>query len=211
MTSGDRAANSSLHEVKAEKARLRADALARRAALSLRERIAASEAICRAVLSLDLVSSAAVSAYLPIRGEVDLGPAIEALARAGHPVGLPVMVGEALVFRRHMPGAPVVPLGFGTFGPGPDAEEIVPDVLLIPLAAFDRQGGRIGYGRAFYDRTIARFAAIGHFPRLIGIAFSVQEVDRVPLEPHDRPLGTILTETEEIAVRPHPPRTRSPR
>ena len=153
-------------------------------------------AISAAVLTLDLPPDAAVSAFLPLLSEVDLEEAIAGLDGRGHPVGLPVMVQSGLVFRRVRPGDALVPLGFGTRGPGPEAPELLPDVLLMPLTAFDRQGGRVGYGRGYYDRAVAALRAAGRFPRLIGITFSVQEVAAVPMEPHDAPLDMIVTERE---------------
>jgi len=171
-------------------------ALSRRDGLDAVARADGSAAISAAVLALDLPPGCTVSAFLPILSEVDLGEAIAGLDQRGHPVGLPIMVESGLVFRRVRPGDNLVPLGFGTRGPGPAAPEIVPDVLLMPLTAFDRRGGRVGYGRGFYDRAVADLRAAGRFPRLIGIAFSVQEVAAVPMEPHDAPLDMIVTERD---------------
>jgi 5-formyltetrahydrofolate cyclo-ligase len=171
-------------------------ALARRDGLSVAARADGSTAISTSVLALDLEHGSAISAFLPIQSEVDLGEAIAGLAERGHPVGLPIMVEGGLVFRRFQLGDALVPLGFGTRGPGPEAPEVVPDVLLMPLSAFDRLGGRIGYGRGYYDRAVAGLRAAGRFPRLIGIAFSVQEVAAVPMEPHDAPLDMIVTERD---------------
>ncbi len=84
-------------------------------------------------------------------------------------------------------------MGFGTFGPGPEQKEVEPDIIITPLAAFDRQGHRIGYGKGHFDRALARLDATG--PRLaMGLAFSVQEVEDIPAEPHDRPLDGVLTD-----------------
>ncbi len=171
-------------------------ALGRRDGVDEAARAEGSAAISAAVLALDLAPLCAVSAFLPIQSEVDLGDAIAGLDQRGHPIGLPIMVERGLVFRRFRPGDALVPLGFGTRGPGPDVAEILPDVLLMPLSAFDRRGGRVGYGRGYYDRTIAGLRAAGRFPRLIGIAFSVQEVATVPMEPHDAPLDMIVTERD---------------
>jgi 5-formyltetrahydrofolate cyclo-ligase len=83
--------------------------------------------------------------------------------------------------------------GFGTMAPGPEAEELRPDVLLMPLAGFDRQGNRIGYGKGHYDTAISSLEKSG--PLLcIGLAFALQEVELVPAEGHDKPLAGILTE-----------------
>lgn len=171
-------------------------ALSRRDGLDAAAIAQGSAAISAAVLALDLAPGCAVSAFLPILSEVDLTEAIAGLDGRGHPVGLPIMVENGLLFRRFRPGDALVPLGFGTRGPGPDAAEVVPDVLLMPLTAFDRQGGRVGYGRGYYDRAVAGLRAAGRFPRLIGIAFSVQEVAAVPMEPHDAPLDMIVTERD---------------
>lgn len=185
-------------DVAAEKARLRNESLARRDALSDEARAAGSEAIGDRIMSIGIDPGAVVSAFLPIRSEVDLRPAIAHLFTAGHRIGLPVMRKPDLVFRQWIPDAPLVPLGFGTYGPGESAPELVPDVMLVPLSVFDRSGGRIGYGKAFYDITIAGFHAAGHHPRLIGIGFSVQEAAKVPMEPHDVPLDLVVTDREVI-------------
>lgn len=182
--------------IAAEKARVRKLALSRRDAIDEAARAEGSAAISAAVLALDLKPSSAVSAFLPIQSEVDLTEAIAGLDGRGHSIGLPIMVERGLIFRRFRPGDALVPLGFGTRGPGPEADDLVPDVLLMPLSAFDRLGGRVGYGRGYYDRTVAGLRAAGRFPRLIGIAFSVQEVATVPMEPHDAPLDMIVTERD---------------
>jgi 5-formyltetrahydrofolate cyclo-ligase len=86
-------------------------------------------------------------------------------------------------------------MGFGTYGPGPEAEELSPALMLVPLAAFDGRGHRIGYGAGYYDRAIDRLRRDGHAPHLTGIAFDCQEVERVPDQPHDVILPQILTES----------------
>lgn len=182
----------------AEKARLRAESLARRDALPDDERSSGSRSIAERLSSLDIRPGATVSAFLPIRSEVDLRPAMARLFTAGHRIGLPLMRKPDLIFREWLPDAPLVPLGFGTYGPAEEAAELVPDVMLVPLSVFDRQGGRIGYGKAYYDITIAGLRAGGRDPRLVGVAFSVQEAERVPMESHDVPLHMIVTEREII-------------
>ena len=88
---------------------------------------------------------------------------------------------------------------FGLSEPAATSPEVSPRALLVPLAAFDRRGHRIGYGAGYYDRAIARLSAIGPL-FTIGVAFSVQEIERVPDEPHDRALDVIVTETETILI-----------
>ena len=84
--------------------------------------------------------------------------------------------------------------------PGPDAPEVFPKALLVPLVAFDRRGGRIGYGKGHFDRAIAALEE-QHPVLTIGLAYAVQEIDEVPVEPHDRPLDIIITETELIRTK----------
>lgn len=181
------------------KAALRRAALARRDALTAAERTSGSAAIVGTVLAL-VPPGARVSAFLPIRSEVDLTAAVHRLAARGHAVGLPAIEGRGLVFRAFAPDAPLVPRGFGTFGPADDAPAVIPDVMLVPLAVFDRRLNRIGYGKAYYDTAIAALRAGGHAPHLVGVGFSVQEATAVPVEPHDVTLHRIVTERETIAA-----------
>ncbi|MGL5136225.1 MAG: 5-formyltetrahydrofolate cyclo-ligase, partial [Beijerinckiaceae bacterium] len=98
------------------------------------------------------------------------------------------------IFRRWIDGVELVDAGFGTLGPDESADELRPTILLVPLAAFDASGQRIGWGEGHYDRVIARLIADGDDLLTIGVAFSFQQVDRVPAEAHDRPLDLIVTE-----------------
>ena len=108
---------------------------------------------------------------------------------------LPVVLDrQTIVFRDFVRGADLVSTGFGTSGPGPDAEVLDPDILMMPLSAFDAVGNRLGYGASHYDRAIARLVDKGRSPRLVGTAFSLQETDSLPAEDHDVPLAMILTE-----------------
>ena len=99
-----------------------------------------------------------------------------------------------MVFRRWAPYEPIVPGGFGTLVPAPEQPEVSPRILIVPLAAFDRRGYRIGYGKGYYDRALSELG-----PTIsIGIAYAAQEIDAVPQEPHDRRLDWIVTERETI-------------
>ncbi len=185
----------------AGKALLRQEALARRAALDDDARHRAAAALAAAADDLALSAGAVVSGFVPVRGEIDVMPLLEALAARGHPLALPVVMGPTeLLFRPWRPGAPRAAAGVGLFHPPPHAGLIEPDVLLVPLAAFDRRGHRIGYGRGYYDRALARLDAGGR-RRAVGVAFAVQEVPEVPDEPHDRRLDGLLTDE---GLRPTP-------
>lgn len=134
-----------------------------------------------------------VSGFWPIRTEIDPRPALRELA-ATHSLCLPVVVGAAqpLAFRLYSPGAHLEEAGFGTMIPAGTAEA-TPDILIVPLAAFDDKGYRLGYGGGFYDRTLERLRAAAKVTA-IGFAYSVQRVDSVPRDANDQPLDLIVTE-----------------
>ena len=179
-----------------EKARLRDAVLAKRDALGAEERAAMSLAACGyAEPNVDFEPGTIISGFLPIRSEIDLKPLMAKLAARGARLCLPAVLDrQTIAFRAFDPEGELVSTGFGTSGPGADAEILDPQILLMPLAVFDSDGNRIGYGAGHYDRAIARLLAKGIEPRLIGFAFSLQEVDHVPAEVHDRPLHAIVTE-----------------
>lgn len=184
------------------KRQLRRKAFARRDALDGDRRIAASERIAASALVLpELGSTSPVGGYWPIRSEVDPRAIMEALDARGQTVALSQILHPRLSWREWRPGDALVHGGFGVREPGPDAPEVFPRALLVPLAAFDRRGGRLGYGKGHFDRSIAELAAMG--PVLaIGLAFACQEIDAVPCEPHDRRLDLVVTEAG--IVRPEP-------
>ncbi len=137
-----------------------------------------------------------VSGFWPIRSEVDVRPLMSELEQNGARVCLPAILDRTTIEFRVLTGdAELVDMGFGTLGPGEDAETLDPSIMLVPLAAFDHRGHRIGYGAGHYDRAIARLIAKGQSPRLIGIAFDCQQVPLVPDEPHDVVIPEILTES----------------
>ena len=186
------------------KNQLRAAALARRDAVDGASRAAARERIVQHAGPLFDQPGKIVSGYWPIRSEADPGPLLDRARQAGATIALPVLLdAETLLFRRWDPGAVLEPAGFGTVGPSVAAPFVIPDIVILPLAAFDRRGHRIGYGKGHYDRAVAGLVAAGMRPLLVGLAFAVQEVDKVPFEPHDIPLDFILTEEELIAAPKH--------
>lgn len=182
---------------------LRAAALACRDALEPQWRIEASLRIAGAAEALEVEPGSIVSGFWPMRSEVDVRPLMFALMEKGARLALPAILDRTtIVFRELVRGAPLVEMGFGTYGPGPEAAVLEPSLMLVPLAAFDARGHRIGYGGGYYDRAIERLRAAGRAPRLVGVAFDCQEVGRVPDEPHDVVLPEILTESglREFAV-----------
>jgi 5-formyltetrahydrofolate cyclo-ligase len=136
-------------------------------------------------------------AYHPMGSELDPG----AIRIAGARRALPVVVERdaPLVFRLYHPGDPLEPDALGLPAPTQDAEVVFPDVVFVPLLAFDRQGGRLGQGGGFYDRTIAALRARGSV-LAVGVAYAGQEVAELALEPHDQRLDAILTETAFILI-----------
>jgi len=183
-----------------DKATLRKEVLARRKAMAVTDRIERGLQLVDHAGDLQLPAGAIVAGFWPIRDEIDPRPLLDRLRQMGHTLCLPVMVGPGLIFRRLDRETELVPAGFGCMEPGPDAQELRPDVLLMPLAGFDGAGNRIGYGKAFYDTTITLLEKSGPLLK-IGVAFAIQEVDRVPVEAHDRPLNGILTEQGYRAFR----------
>lgn len=175
--------------LRAAKATLRAEALARRAGLA---HAGAGEALAQRVLQLcPPPVGATVAGFWPMGDEMDVRPLLHALHDRGHPLALPVTTprGQPLRFRRWRPGALLEAGVFGTSHPA-DPTEITPNVLLVPLLAFDGQGNRLGYGGGYYDRTLALLPAAFR----LGVAFAGQQVPQVPAGPHDLPLHAIATE-----------------
>lgn len=139
---------------------------------------------------------AIVASYVPIGSEADPGPLERAALAGGCRLALPHVIDRAtpLRFLAWDPEASLTPGPFGLRQPAAHGEEVVPDVVLTPLVAFDRRLNRIGQGAGHYDRA---FAALPAATR-IGIAWSVQELESVPADPWDAPLHAIATELEWI-------------
>lgn len=139
-----------------------------------------------------------LAGYMPMRTEISPLTAMTRMAAHG-PVCVPVIQGKgmALRFARWTPGGAMTAGEFGA--PVPLAQDwLEPEVLIVPLVAFDRHGGRLGYGGGFYDRTLAALRARGPVLAL-GFAFAAQEAEALPLEATDQPLDMIVTEAEVIA------------
>ncbi|PHP66106.1 5-formyltetrahydrofolate cyclo-ligase [Zhengella mangrovi] len=178
------------------KKELRLQALARRDALDPAYRIETAMRMADEAEAIGVDPGQVVSGFLPIRSELDIRPLMMAQASRGARLCVPAMIDrQTIVFRALVRGAPLVDNGFGTLAPPEDAEVLLPDIMLMPLAAFDGAGNRIGYGAGYYDRAIAALQAQGRRPRLIGMAFDCQQVEAVPAEPHDVPLHALWTDS----------------
>ncbi|WP_417451137.1 5-formyltetrahydrofolate cyclo-ligase [Kordiimonas sp.] len=142
---------------------------------------------------------AVIGAYLPMQDELDCRLLMHSLTRAGYRTALPVVTAKAtpLSFRLWAMGDPLEAGPFGTQHPVPDAPEVVPNALIVPLLAYDADCYRLGWGGGYYDRTLAAHSEIKAF----GFAFGAQIVDHVPREAHDWPLQGVITEEGVILPR----------
>ena len=184
------------------KAELRSAALAAREKLGEKQRAAAANALARRGLPIAVTPGLVVSGYSPIRSEIDPLPLMEKLAKQGVRLALPTVTarGKSLIFRSYALGDRLTLGMLGIGEPSPAAAEVVPDIMLVPLAAFDAAGHRIGYGAGHYDYTFAHLrkqkAVIG-----IGLAFAAQQIAGVPALPHDVALDYVLTEKQVFDFR----------
>jgi 5-formyltetrahydrofolate cyclo-ligase len=185
-----------------QKPDLRREALALRDALPPEVRAAAAEAIAARAFPLDIRPGAVVSGFFPLRSEINAIPLMRRLAAAGARLALPVVAGRGkpLVMRAWSPGDELASGVWGIREPKPEAPEVFPDLLIVPLAAFDRSGHRIGYGAGYYDMTIARLRAMKPVVA-VGIAYAAQEIAAVPAASWDERLDLVLTEREVVDCR----------
>jgi len=176
----------------------------RRRSATRRDRIARS-AIDELTGTFQLVplpkDNLVISGYHPIGSELDPRPLLVKLRRAGHSIALPVVLEKhaPLLFREWSEGDQMSLGPFGVKEPLPGSPEAMPNVLLVPLLAFDRRGYRLGYGGGFYDRTLTLLRKQGT-PLAVGVGFAAQEVDAVPVAEYDQPLNWIVTEREVIDI-----------
>jgi 5-formyltetrahydrofolate cyclo-ligase len=185
-----------------QKSALRAEILARRDALPTAERKAAADMVAVRSFPIPVPAGAIVSGFFPMKSEINPLPLMRKLADAGAQLALPVIAGRGkpLTMRAWHFGAPLETGQWGIREPTADAAEVAPDVVIVPIACFDRSGHRIGYGAGYYDMTIhalrVRKPVIA-----VGIAFAVQEIPQVPATDRDERLDLVLTEREVIDLR----------
>lgn len=170
----------------------------RKAATACRRQLAGPDFAARLAAhaaALPLAAGAIVSGYAAFRDEADPKLLLLTLAARGHPLALPVITakGEALRFHRWQPSDALVTHAYGVQEPQATAEIVIPDVLLVPLLAFDAAGHRLGYGGGYYDRTLALLRAQKSVTA-IGIAYAGQRIAAVPHDAHDQRLDGVLTE-----------------
>jgi 5-formyltetrahydrofolate cyclo-ligase len=184
------------------KIELRQTAFARRDALPAVERQAAAETIAARPFPIPVAPGVIVSGFSPLKTEINPLPLMRRLAAAGAHLALPVVAGRGkpLIMRSYAFGQPLNEGVWGIREPKPDAPEVDPDILIVPLAAFDRLGHRIGYGAGYYDMTINRLRSIKPVVA-VGIAYAAQEESEVPVTARDERLDLVLTELEVIDFR----------
>jgi 5-formyltetrahydrofolate cyclo-ligase len=184
------------------KAELRKSSLARREAMPAAERQAAAGAIAARPFPLPINPGVIVSGFSPLKSEINPLPLLRKLADAGAKLALPVVAGRGkpLIMRAYAFGQELNSGVWGIREPKDDAPEVDPDILIVPLAAFDRHGNRIGYGAGYYDMTINRLRARKPVTA-VGIAYAAQEVPDVPVTERDARLDLVLTEHETIDFR----------
>jgi 5-formyltetrahydrofolate cyclo-ligase len=156
----------------------------------------------RFLKAIVLPDNGIVSSYVAHDSEMDPMPLMQALHARGHKLCLPFTAdkGKALLFHAYTPGDELTVQGpLAIPAPPPDKPQLAPDIVLVPLLAFDSQGHRLGYGGGYYDRTLAALRAQKSITA-IGIAFACQQVPEIPFGPHDARLDKIVTENEFFSV-----------
>ena len=181
---------------------LRKTALDARDAMDAAARAAAGEKLVARGLPFEIAAGTIVSGYSPIRSELDPTPLMQKLAAQGAKLALPAVParGKSLVFRAWSPGDRLTLGPLGILEPSPAKAELIPDIMLVPCAAFDRLGHRIGYGAGHYDFTLAHLRKAKPITT-VGLAFAAQEIKAVPALAHDVALDYVLTEKKALDFR----------
>ncbi len=184
------------------KAELRAAVLAKRDALPAVARAAAAEAIAQRAFPVPIRPGTIVSGFMPMKSEINPLPLLRKLVEQGASLALPAIArrGKPLIMRAYAFGDDLARGQWDIREPKPEAAEVAPDILIVPLACFDRAGHRIGFGAGYYDMTINALRAKKKVAA-IGIAFAAQEIPQVPATPRDARLDLVLTERETIDFR----------
>jgi 5-formyltetrahydrofolate cyclo-ligase len=194
--------NSSDTTIPDQKSQVRAEALARRDALPAEERAAAAEALAARPFPIPVPEGAIVSGFMPLKSEINPLPLLRKLADAGARLALPCIAGRGkpLIMRAYTFGDDFARGQWGIREPLSSAAEVDPDIVIVPLAAFDKTGNRIGYGAGYYDMTINALRAKKKVIA-VGISFAAQQFPTVPATERDERLDLVLTERETIDFR----------
>lgn len=187
-----------------EKNTIRSACIARRDAITQEQHEQWSFAACERLagyLSALPVKGRQIAMFNPTNSEIDIIPVLHALDAEGVTVGLPVVETNSriLSFFRFFSTLPLTEGAFGIMEPQ-HYEQITPDIIIVPVVGFDRAGHRLGYGKGYYDATLRTLREQYHGLLVVGVAFSVQEVDAIPPDRHDENLSAIITEKEIITL-----------
>ncbi|WP_455465864.1 5-formyltetrahydrofolate cyclo-ligase [Bartonella sp. B39] len=182
------------------RAQLRKIGLSERAALSTQEKSVFSQRACAHLMkSLEEkgedFSRMILAGYWPIKSEIDPRPLLDAVALRGGSLALPVVLDSTtMIFRAFSKNMALESMRFGTLGPGAENATVIPNVIIVPLSAFDKQCHRLGYGGGYYDRAVEDLEKKGYQVNLFGLGFSCQEVESIPHAEHDLVVKGIFTE-----------------
>ena len=188
-------------EITELKRKARGEAARRRAEAHQRQHDIAKRALAERALPFAKEPwQTVVSGFFPFKSEISVLPLMKRLAGEGWKLAMPVVVaeGQPLVFRQWIAGEPTVPGVWNIPMPPEISPELLPDVLLVPMLAFDRLGHRLGYGGGFYDRTLVKLRALKPVVA-IGVAYADQEVPEVLRAAYDQPLDYVMTEAGTFA------------
>ncbi len=179
-----------------EKRKLRIAAQQKRAGVPHAAMVAGSQSIARHFADHPILAfMPSFAGYMAMRGEADIRPLFDMMARFDKQTALPCITEKKILqFRAWKPGEPLTRHPMGPEEPLATAPALLPTLVLVPLLAFDAGGGRLGYGGGLYDRTMEAMRRFEHPPLFVGVAVSAQELDAVPMDTHDQPLDGILTE-----------------
>ena len=160
---------------------------------------AAKHAAMQLASAIPLGADDIVAIYSPIKEELSPGPIAQTAIDKGATLALPVVAArkKPLVFKAYAPGDELVDGAYGAKTPSDEAPTVTPTIVIAPLLAFTRDGGRLGYGGGFYDRTLEGLRENGQVTA-IGLGYAAQEVDDLPLSPLDQPLDWVVTERDAI-------------
>jgi len=186
-------------ELRAQRNAIRREMRARRRALSTNERVSADRALRTHLRSLSAFRAARrIGIYIAFDGEPDLRPLVEAAASRAKQFFVPVLAGDQMRFVALPHGERLARNWFGILEPtrGRTVDVRTLDLVLTPLVAFDARGARLGVGRGYYDRRFAFLRKRSRWlkPKLLGVAYALQEVARLEMRSWDVPLWGVVTE-----------------